>query len=476
VRAILRVLADDERAEVHERTVRILARTGVRVDTSLGRRLLADAGAHVDEASRLVRLPADLIERCVELAPRRFALGGRRTGFAAAMNAGDCTLLADGGATQVCEGPGGVRRQPTRRDWLDSTRLIDVIDEVGVYWQMVEYPRDAAGAAGWVEQWSELFRLFGKHVQDSLPDASVAVWLREVLDVVFGGAEAVRQRRPFSFLITPTSPLVVEGDHTDAWLALRDTGMPVAIMPMPLMGATSPASMLATIVQANCETLAVLCLVQVAAPGTPVIYAPVPAVADPRTGAYAAGAVGASVMAAAGAEMARFYGLPVEASGCATTAHEPGVQAAYEKATTLLTSALSWPDILVGPGLLAGATVFSAEQLIIDVELFGLSRQVMRGVAAASELWLDDVLGSVGPGGSFLGEKSTRRNARSGEWRLSELGFHPAYESWVREGRPDVVAEARERVEALLARHQPVEYSEDQQKALAALAERARRA
>ncbi len=256
MRATLRVLADDERTEVHERTLGILARTGLRVDTSLGRRLLADAGARVDEPSRMVRFPADLVERCLALAPRRFELGGRRPGFAAAMNAGDCTLLADGGATQVCEGPGGARRQPTRRDWLDSTRLLDVIDEVGLYWQMVEYPRDPDGAAGWVEHWAELFRLFGKHVQDSLPDASAAVWLREVLDVVFGGAEAVRQRRPFSFLITPTSPLVIEGDHTDAWLALRDTGMPVAVMPMPLMGATSPASQAATIVQANCETLA----------------------------------------------------------------------------------------------------------------------------------------------------------------------------------------------------------------------------
>ena len=253
-------------------------------------------------------------------------------------------------------------------------------------------------------------------------------------------------------------------------------GMPVAVMPMPLMGATSPASLASTIVQANCETLAALCLVQAAAPGTPVIYAPVLAAADPRTGAYAAGAVEASVMAAAGTEMARFYGLPVEASGCTTTAHEPGVQAAYEKATTLLMSALSWPDILVGPGLLAGATVYSAEQLIIDVELFGLCRQAMRGVDAGPERWLDGVLDSVGPGGGFLGENSTRRNARSEEWRLSELGFHPAYESWLREGRPDVVAEARERVEALLARHEPMDYDEDQKSALAELADRARRA
>ena len=57
MRTRLQVLSDAEKSEVHERTLGVLARTGMRVDTAEGRRVLAEAGASVDEATRIVRFP-----------------------------------------------------------------------------------------------------------------------------------------------------------------------------------------------------------------------------------------------------------------------------------------------------------------------------------------------------------------------------------------------------------------------------------
>ena len=76
----------------------------------------------------------------------------------------------------------------------------------------------------------------------------------------------------------------------------------------------APGSLLATTVIGNCETLGMLCLLQAAAPGTPFIYAPVLAAIDPRSGRYGAGAIEGSLLGAACTEMARYYGLPAEAS------------------------------------------------------------------------------------------------------------------------------------------------------------------
>ena len=143
--------------------------------------------------------------------------------------------------------------------------------------------------------------------------------------------------------MTPTSPLVLERSCIDTWLALRGYDIPVAIMPMPLMGATAPASMTATLVVANAETLATLCVVQAAEPGTPTIYAPGRPPSDPRSGRLAGGGIEHAIMAAAGTQMARLYGLPVEASGCGTDQFVPGAQAAFEKATTALFTALALP-------------------------------------------------------------------------------------------------------------------------------------
>ena len=175
---------------------------------------------------------------------------------------------------------------------------------------------------------------------------------------------------------------------------------------------------------------------QAAAPGTPVIYAPVIAPMDPRSGMYAAGAVEHGVICAAGTEMARYYGLPAESSGFCTQTFEPDLQTAWEKANGGLLVTLSDPDILVGPGLLAGATSLCLEQIVLDVEEWRLACQARTGVPVSDELWLDDVLERVGPCGSFLGERSTRTNTRSGEWRLSDFGVHGSRDAWQAAGAP----------------------------------------
>ena len=96
---------------------------------------------------------------------------------------------------------------------------------------------------------------------------------------------------------------------------------------------------------------------QAAAPGTPFIYAPALAVMDPRSGRYSAGTIENGLLSAASVEMARYYGLPVEASGGGTDHYVPGIQPGYERALSSLLPVLSWPDILVGPGLLGGSMV-----------------------------------------------------------------------------------------------------------------------
>jgi len=476
VRAALQVLSADERAQIHERSLHVLATVGMRVDTAQGRQILAGAGAQVDDAAGVVRFPPALVEESLRLAPKHFSLGARRPGWSLPMNAGESTLVMSGEATQVVDRATGEQRRGTRGDWLEATRLIDGIDEIGVYWATIEGGgMSGEGIADWVAYNADLMRTFSKHVQDSFLEPAWAPWVLEVLEIVFGSREQVRRVHPYSFLITPVSPLIIEEACTDSWLALRGWDIPVAVLPMPMMGATAPGSLLATTLQANCETLGLLCLVQAAEPGTPFIYAPLPVAMDARSGRYASNTFH-PVLSAAGTEMARHYGLPVMGSGCGTDAFVPGVQAGYEKALGSLLGTLAWPDLMVGPGSLGGAMVFSLESVLIDVEIFRMCRQAHRGVPAGTDLWLDDVLERVGPAGNFIGEPSTRRNIRAGEWYLPQMGVHESYDAWTAAGRRTLLGEARQRADELLAAHQPLPLADEVERELEELRQRAAQA
>jgi trimethylamine--corrinoid protein Co-methyltransferase len=93
---------------------------------------------------------------------------------------------------------------------------------------------------------------------------------------------------------------------------------------------------------------------------------------------------------------------------------------------------------------------------VIDAEVLRMAIQAHRGIRTTEDMWLDDVIQRVGPGGNFLGEKSTVTGMRTGEWLFPRLGEHGTKKAWEDAGKPDILEEAREKVDRLLAEHKPL--------------------
>jgi trimethylamine---corrinoid protein Co-methyltransferase len=455
VKTHLQVLSTDELSQVHERSLELLRTVGMRVISDHARQILKDAGADVNDNSQIVHFPRSFIEESLNQAPRKFKLGGRRPGWDIEMNNGNCTLLADGGAVSVLDWESGEIRPGTFNDWLVATHLIDAIDEIGVYWNMVEGGISGKTLGNFVSYWRNTINNCSKHIQDSTDSIEKSRTLLEILQIAFGSKDSIRTTHPFSYLLCPVSPLIIDDTYTDAYLETVGYDFPVAIMPMPLMGATGPASMISTVLVANSEALAMLCLVQSAAPGTPVIYAPIPQAVEPHTWRYTGGAIENSLFGAAVIELGRFYDLPVEGSTGGTDQYYPGAQASYERAINWCMPALGWPDILVGPGLLGGSTILCVEQMVMDVEIFKRCARLSEGIKVDPGKWLEGSIREAGPGGNFLKQKSTLRAIRDGIWYLSELGFHDTYEKWKAAGMPDVIDEIQGTVKGILNKYQP---------------------
>jgi len=129
---------------------------------------------------------------------------------------------------------------------------------------------------------------------------------------------------------------------------------------------------------------------------------------------------------------------------------------------------------MVGPGLLGGSMILSFEQLLIDIEIFRMNKQSHRGIVATEEQWLDEVIERVGPAGNYLGELSTVRGIRSGVWLTDRLGVHEPLQSWERAGKPTILEEVQEKIEAILATHKPLPLGDIVEKELAEISRRAR--
>lgn len=451
----IEVFNQAEMDQVHERSLRILLHSGVRIDSTKARKILGDAGAQVDESHSIVRFPPALVEEALRRSPKQFTLGGRRPGWYWPLNNDECTLLADGEARSVVDAESGERRPGTEADWLKATQLIDAIDEIGVYWRMVGSLYRQETISRKVHYWRNVFTQFSKHVQDSTETALQSRWLLDLLQVIFGDQQAIRERKPISFLLCPVSPLVIEQGYTDAYLEMIDYGLPIAIMPMPIMGLTSPARLIATTVQGNCEVLAMLCIVQAASAGTPVIYAPALAAAEPRSGQYTGGAVEHALLSVSATQMARYYHLPVEASTGGSHEYHPGIQAGYERAINWALPTIAWPDILVGPGLFEGSTVLCYEQLILDIEVFRHCRRLHTGIGTEPNEWLEEVIARTPPGGNFMKHPTTRDALRMGEWYIRHIGDPDVYPQNL-----SLLEETRELIETILAKRQELPLDE----------------
>jgi trimethylamine--corrinoid protein Co-methyltransferase len=467
----IEILAHDECARIHDYSLKLLRDTGLRVRSERARKILGNGGAEVERSGEVVRFPRTLVEQALKTAPRRFKLGARRPGLSLEMNTDQCSLLADGGAVSVLDWDTGELSPGRFDDWLEATRMIDALDEIGIYWSMVQGGFDNS-AAGYVGYWRSLLSNCSKHIQDSVDGVQQARLLLEILGIAFGGRQDVRALNPFSFVLCPMSPLEIDSRYTDAYLETAEWALPVAIMPMPLMGATAPASLISTMLTANVEFLGMLCLVQAACPGVATIYAPMPQVVESRTWRYTGGAVENSLLGAATTAMGRYYGLPVEAGTGGTDQYYPGSQASYERALNWMMPALAWPDILVGPGLLGGSTILCLEQLLIDLEVFRRCTRIHDGISTSEENWLEEVLRERGPGASFVGHRSTVSALRRGAFSPGGLGFHGTHEAWKDAGMPDVLDEIHDLRRDILKKHRPLPLDPEIDRELEALAGR----
>ena len=448
------VLAREDVDRIHAAALRELERIGVKVGTAKGRRLLAEAGAQMDERTQVARIPQALVQEALTRTAKHIVLCGRSRDQDADLDLQHVHICNDGNGPVAIDFESGERRLSTADDLAKSARVSNALDNLHVFWPTVTSQDVPADIRTYVDL-KVSFLNTDKHVQFATAvTPENARTLTKMAAAIAGGGDALRHRPIISSVHTSIAPLQHDGGNMDTAFAFGEAGVPVAIFTMPGPGTSGPVTLAGSVVVAAMEFLSGLVLCQLANPGCPVIWGTGIAPLDMRTTTRAGGSPEHGLTGAAVTQVAHAYGVPSLCGGFDATASVPGTQATLEQFASGLSLVLGGADLICGTGLLEDARTLWLEQLVIDDEMINMIRRIAEGIVVDDAHLALDVIERVGIGGMFLGQRHTMEHLRR-EHFIPKLVDRRSYDLWAADGRKALEERARERVRQALARAPP---------------------
>jgi trimethylamine--corrinoid protein Co-methyltransferase len=448
----LDILTSDDILRLHTATLDIIESTGVRFPSKRALDIWEAHGAQVDRNTSIVKVPGQLIEDALKLAPPKYNLAARNPDQDLSLDGNHVFLGTDGCGVEVIDINTGKRRMSDWQDVADIARIGDALDEIAFHWVAVsaqDYPAKTRG----LHELRAIWENSTKHAQtESIYNEKEARAAIEMAAAISGGKDSLRKRPLLSIMQCTAPPLGQDGGSVDAALVGAEAGLPVGFMTMAACLTTGPATLAGNLVVGNAEVISATALIQLAYPGAPVFYAAAQTASDLRTGAYTGGGPEDFLFGAAQNKLSDFYNIPLSMGSFATGAKEPNWHAGVENSLSTFMATVVMSDMLLGAGLLHGSRIWSYAQMLMDCEIFSIIHKVMQGIVVDDESLALDVIRNVGPGGNFLSQKHTLKHMR--DIFIPQFMDRRPYNVW-EEKKDDGRDWALEKARNILKTHQP---------------------
>jgi trimethylamine--corrinoid protein Co-methyltransferase len=225
--------------------------------------------------------------------------------------------------------------------------------------------------------------------------------------------------------INSTSPLKHDIPMLDGWMRMARHNQGLVVTPFTLAGAMAPVTMSGAVAQSLAESLCAVVLAQYIRPGASVAIGTFTSNVDMKSGAPAFGTPEYMRATQMTGQMARFYDLPMRASGvCA--ANVPDGQAMWETSNSLWSAVQSGANMIYhAAGWLEGGLIASPEKFIMDCEILQMIQRYMEPAITATGLdeIAFDAIKEVGAGGHFFGTPHTQE-------RYETAFYSPIVSDW----------------------------------------------
>jgi len=460
-------LSPEQCQKLHNASLEILARTGVRLYHQEAVELLKKAGASVSEGNR-VRIPSGLVEKAFSTVPKQITLHDRHGEPTLFLEDYRCYYGPGSDCLNIIDHRTGERRKPVLQDVVEAITVCDALPHIDFVMSMF-LPSDVEAMVSDRLQMEVMLKTTTKPIVFVTNEFSGCVDAVEMAEAVAGGAEALQSRPFVACYINVTTGLIHNEDALQKLLFMAEKGLPAMYVPIVIGGLSGPVTPPGSMALINVGMLVGLVLSQLKREGAPFIVPgwgseglDMKTLVSPYCSPNPRGLAHA---------MAHYYNLPSFGLGGCSESKQVDQQAAAEAALTLMAETLGGANLIHDLGYLESGLTGSLAQLVLCDEIVGWVKHFVAPVEVSDETLALDLIDEIGPDGQFLDTEHTMAHFRE-HWYPTVFDRHN-YDRWQAAGCKSLAEQAAERVSKILAEHQPEPLPEDIARKVKAIVQRA---
>lgn len=391
---------------IHEASMRILARTGMRFEHPEAVRILKENGIDVDETG-IARFTEDQVMFWVNKAPHAFTMYARNPRYNITVGEDHLNPAPGYGCPFVVDTE-GEQRPAKIEDFVRFLKLYHQQQSFNVNGGIVVQPDDLPVDNATLLMMYMTLLYSDKTLLTGTADEKQVEAMMEMAKAVFGGEEELKKRPRMITLINTVTPLQLTNVMTESLFQFVKYRQPVVIGSLAQAGSTAPITLAGSMAISNAEVLAGIALCQMISPGTPVVYGCETTTADMRSGATAIGSPEGAICYNLTGRLADFYGIPCRAGGCLSDAKRVDAQAGYESMLTFMACRDANINFMIhAAGIMDAYASMSYEKLIVDFEVIDYIARYHRWFDINEETIPEDLIDEVGQDGVYLTEEHT---------------------------------------------------------------------
>jgi len=444
-------LTTAQMTKIHDASMELLKTTGVVVNEDEALDIFKKHGYKV-EGKTVFPTEAQL-QKALASAPAKFTIEARNPKKSVNIGEDDFAFFPGYGAPYIITAQ-GQQREATMEDYDTFCKLIHTskyLDMNG--WMMIE-PSDMPVETVHMDMMLSNMLLCDKPFMGSPSSRQGALDGIEMAGILWGGKDKIIEKPVSISLINSLSPLQFSEEMLGSLIELARHGQACIVASLIMAGASGPVTLAGVLALQNAEILTGIALSQLVREGVPVVYGSTSSAMDMKTGALSIGAPELSKNVNYTAQMARFYKIPSRSGGGLTDALYPDAQAGAESALALYTAARNGINVILHAcGILGSYIAMSFEKFLIDEEVCGMVRQMLKPIEISDDSIDLDMIVKVGPGGQYLTQAKTFKLCRT-EFFLPDLMIRTNYDNWEASGKKKVHEVADNKLTQRLAKYE----------------------